>query len=453
MPPNPNANVSKLREPFDATEDAAALSFVNKHSELRYCHTNGQWLQWDGTVWEPDQTVAVFDLIRNHCRDNSEWSAQTPNDTKKFCSPAFVAGAERFCKSDRQYAMTADQFDVDDWILNTPGGTVSLRTGELMPHDPENYCTQMTAVAPAGRCDRWTKFLAEITDGDVDLAGYLKRLAGYCLTGSTREHSLHFLYGLGSNGKSVFCDTLQGIMNNYAISAPTDTFTESHIPRHPTELAMLDGPRLVLAQETEEGRRWAETRIKSLTGGDVIAARRMRQDFFTFRPKFKLIIAGNHKPTLATVDEAMRRRFHVIPFTVTIAPEKRDKNLAAALEREWPGILRWAIEGCIEYCEADGLHPPSKVVEATDEYLKSQDVLHEWIEESCEIGDDRWDTPTLLFKSWKDWANEANEPIGKQKDFKARMEAAGFQQVRERQRGRYWKGISSIQKPIPEERY
>jgi putative DNA primase/helicase len=433
--------VTRLREPFDATEDAAALSFAKLHPDLRYCHTWGQWLQWDKTVWRPDQTVNVFDMIRKHCREQSEWSAQTPADSRKFCSPPFVAGVERFCKADRKYAVTAERFDADDWLLNTPVGMVSLKDGRILPHDAGAYCTKMTAVGSGGDCPRWQNFLNFVTQGCNELMAYLQRLAGYCLTGSTREHALIFFYGTGGNGKGTFLDTLQGVLNDYALTAPSDTFAEARGERHPTELAMLDGPRLVLAQETEEGRKWAETRIKQLTGGDMIAARRMRQDFFQFRPRFKLIIAGNHKPALSSVDEAMRRRFHVVPFEAVVTAENRVRDMAELLREEWPGILSWAIAGCLEYVERDGLDPPKKVVTATEEYLQSQDVLHEWMEDACERGPEFWEAPRLLFDSWRTWAKSANEPIGKQTEFKARMEAAGFRQYKDNVKGRNWPGI------------
>src|SRR6266511_1773942 len=148
-------------------------------------------------------------------------------------------------------------------------------------------------------------------------------MVGYCFIGSAREHALFFLYGTGANGKSVLLNTLSGIMGDYARSAPIETFTVSSVERHPTDLASLRGARLVVAVETEEGRRWAESRIKVLTGGDKIAARFMRQDFFEFTPQFKLVIAGNHKPGLRSVDEAMRRRINMLPFTVTIPPAER----------------------------------------------------------------------------------------------------------------------------------
>ena len=179
-------------------------------------------------------------------------------------------------------------------------------------------------MTPAGKCPIWLQFLAEITGGDQNLQDFLQRMFGYALTGVTTEHALFFLYGTGGNGKSVFINTISGILAEYHKPAPIETFTASQSERHPTDLAGLRGARCVTAVETEEGRRWAESKIKALTGGDRISARFMRQDFFEYVPQFKLIIAGNHKPGLSSVDEAIRRRFNLIPFTVTIPPEKRD---------------------------------------------------------------------------------------------------------------------------------
>jgi putative DNA primase/helicase len=167
--------------------------------------------------------------------------------------------------------------------------------------------------------------------------------------GLTREHALFFGYGTGANGKSVLLSTIAGTLGEYHRTAPIETFTASNADRHPTDLAGLRAARLVTATETEEGRRWAESRIKKLTGGDKVAARFMRQDFFEYRPAFKLIIAGNHKPSLRSVDEAIRRRFHLIPFSITIPPEERDPDLAEKLKDERPAILAWLIEGCLEW--------------------------------------------------------------------------------------------------------
>jgi putative DNA primase/helicase len=198
----------------------------------------------------------------------------------------------------------------------------------------------------------------------AELSAYLQRMAGYSLTGSTQEHALFFLYGLGANGKTTFLNTITACAGDYHRTAPIETFTTSSVDRHPTDLAGLRGARLVTAVETEEGCHWAEGRIKSLTGGDKISARLMRQDFFEYTPQFKLIIAGNHKPGLKSVDEAIRRRFNLIPFTVTIPPDERDGALPEKLKAELPGIMQWMINGCVDWQERT-LAPPEVVATAT----------------------------------------------------------------------------------------
>ena len=264
-------------------------------------------------------------------------------------------------------------------------------------------------------------------------------MAGYCLTGSTREHALFFLYGTGANGKSVLLNTLSGVMGDYARSAPIETFTASSMERHPTDLASLRGARLVMAVETEEGRRWAESRIKVLTGGDKIAARFMRQDFFEFVPQFKLVIAGNHKPGLRSVDEAIRRRFHLVPFTVTIPPDERDETLTERLKEEWPGILSWMIEGCQDWLE-QGLAPPEIVEAATAAYLEAEDAVTAWLEEACECDPDAWEGSSALFASWKAWAEKAGEHPGTMKRLIQSLEARGFI-ARRRMNGRGLEGL------------
>jgi putative DNA primase/helicase len=257
-------------------------------------------------------------------------------------------------------------------------------------------------VTPSGSCPLFLEFLATITDCNADLIGYLQRALGYTLTGDIREHAMFFLYGTGANGKSVLVSTISGILGNYHKTAPIETFTVTGVPSHPTDLAGLMGARLVAAVETEEGRRWAESKIKALTGGDQISARFMRQDFFEFTPCFKLVIARNHKPGLRSVDEAIRRRLHLVPFAVTIPPENRDKDLASKLKAEWPGILQWMIEGCLEW-QARGLNPPKAVTDATTAYLEAEDAISTWIDDRCELKASYWTSSAALFASWKSW--------------------------------------------------
>ena len=337
-----------------------------------------------------------------------------------------MAAVERLARADRRHAATVGQFDANIWLLNTPRGTVNLATGQIRAHQRHEYITKITAAGiDRSACLIWLKFLDRVTGGDADLRLFLQRLAGYCLTGCTREHALAFFYGLGANGKSVFILTLTNLLYEYAKTAPIATFMATGNEQHPTDLAGLRGARLVTAIETEDGRRWAESKIKALTGGDKIAARFMRQDFFEFIPQFKLLIAGNHKPALRNVDEAIRRRLHLIPFNVTIPAEERDLRLAAKLEAEWPGILQWAVEGCLEW-QRQGLNPPRAVLDATEAYLKAEDRLAAWIDEGCEVGRQCLAPAGALFASWRAWCEAAEEKPGSQKAFSQALYDRGF---------------------------
>jgi putative DNA primase/helicase len=368
------------------SEDFLANDFSNRHKdELRFVAKWGTWLHWDGTRWKFEKTLLAFDMARVVAREFAN-ACNDPDDKPKLASSRTVAAIERLAKADRRHASDVDVWDNEPWLLNTPGGIVDLKTGKLLPHDPERYLTKITAVAPGdGGCPLWNKFIARVTGGDYHLQLFLQRIAGYALTGDVSEHSLFFLYGKGRNGKGVFLNTLSNIMADYAEVAPMETFVVTQGSRHPTELAGLRGARLVTAQETEENQRWAESKIKTLTGGDRIRARFMHQDFFEFDPSFKLFVGGNHKPGLRGVDEAIKSRMNLVPFTVTIPRGERDKQLPEKLKAEWPAILQWAINGCLAW-QLQGLMQPDVVRKATDEYLNEQDDIGRWIDECCVIG-------------------------------------------------------------------
>jgi putative DNA primase/helicase len=421
------------------TDEALALRFAERHADdLRYVAAWGRWLSWTGTHWQFDDTLLAFDRARAVCR-----SAAAACNNKKvaaaLASAKTVAAVERLAKADRRLAATVDQWDGDPWLLNTPGGTCDLRSGHIREHRPDDHMTKITAVQPGRGCPQFSAFLSEIMQGDQELLTYLQRVIGYTLTGSTREHALFFAHGTGANGKSVLLSTISGMLGSYQKTAPIETFTASSSDRHPTELAGLRGARLVTAVETEEGRRWAESRIKALTGGDVIPARFMRQDFFEFTPQFKLFIAGNHKPSLRSVDEAIRRRFHLVPFAVTIPAEQRDQDLTEKLRAEWPGILAWAIAGCLAW-QRDGLGMPTAVREATDAYLEAEDAFAAWIEDRCERLTTGWESSTDLFASWSAWATKAGEQPGTMKRFTQQLEGKRF----EPKRMKYGRGYAGI---------
>ncbi len=410
--------------PPGLTEIDLAAEFTRRHgAAYRFVAAWGRWLKWTGTHWQDEQTLEVFDLARRVCRDTAAM-AEKATQAAAISKANTVAAVERLARADRQHAATIDQWDADSWLLNTRAGVVDLRDGKMRRHRPDQHLTKITAVAPGGECPTWLAFLDRAMAGDAELVGFIQRVAGYCLTGSTRDHAMFFAYGTGGNGKGVCLNTIAAVLGDYASIAPIETFTASTGDRHPTELASLRGARLVTAQETEEGRRWAESRIKALTGGDPITARYMRQDFFTFTPQFKLLIAGNHKPGLRNVDEAMRRRLHLIPFTVTVPAAERDPLLPEKLKAEWPGILKWMIAGCLEW-QRIGLAPPPAVTEATDSYLEAEDAFALWASECLAPYAGWFETSADLFASWKKWAEAAGEFAGSQKRFSQTFETRG----------------------------
>ena len=405
------------------SEEALALRFAERHeSNLRYLAAWNRWLRYDGKRWIFDDTLFAFYLARRVCRE----AASTCKNRKiaaMLASAKTVAAVERLAKADRRIAATVDQWDADPWLLNTPDGVVDLRSGVMRPHCRNDYMTKMCAVGPGGDCQTWLRHLRRITNGDEELVAYLQRAFGYALTGSIREHALFFGYGTGANGKGVTIGTVASILADYHVTSSIEVFTASNVDRHPTELASLRGARLVSANETERGRPWAESRIKALTGGDRISARFMRQDFFEFQPQLKLFIFGNHKPSLSCVDEAIRRRFHLVPFTVTIPSGERDPDLAEKLKAEWPGILKWMIDGCLAW-QAEGLSPPEAIRCATAAYLEAEDVFTQWLDDECdaEPGNNyKWDTVEVLFASWSEYATGAGEKPGAKKAFSQSM--------------------------------
>jgi len=413
------------------SDEALALRFADENAaKLRFVAELGHWFQWSGRHWMEDRTLVAFDAVRALCREAAR-RANKPKarGAEKIASAKTVYAVASLARTDRRLAATAAQWDDNPWLLNTPGGTVDLKTGELGPHRLTDYSTKLTAVAPGGECPLWLTTLSYIFDGDSEIVSFLQRWAGYSLTGVTSEQKFLFAYGTGANGKGVTSSTVAGVLGDYAMAAPAAVFMASNNDRHPTELAMLRGARLVMASETEGGRAWAESRIKQLTGGDKISARFMRQNFFEFTPQFKLLIAGNHRPSLRSVDEAMRRRFLLLPFLKTIPEAARDPDLAEKLKAEWPGILAWMIAGCIDWQER-GLRPPAAVLDATKLYLEGEDAFQLWLADATTRDANAFEATRELFSSWTSWALAAGERVGNEKDFAAALESAGFVRYR-----------------------
>jgi P4 family phage/plasmid primase-like protien len=417
------------------TESGVADQFASQHvARLRYCHSAGSWYEWTGTHWRQDRKHAAFTYARRLTGDlasMAEAKIQAIAGKAAFCG-----GVEKFAQRDERLAVTADDWDQDPFLLATPGGTVDLRSGRMRAALPGDMLTRVAAVAPSRQIqpDAWLRFLDQTTGKDDALIDFLQRWCGYCLTGNTREHALLFGYGPGGNGKSVFLNTVARIMGDYATVAAMDTFTASQGDKHPTDLAMLRGARLVTATETEEGRAWAESRIKQMTGGDPISARFMRQDFFTFTPQFKLTIVGNHKPVLRNVDEAARRRFNIVPFTRK--PETPDPDLERKLETEWPTILAWMIDGCLKW-QADGLKRPQVVLDATAEYFEAQDAFGQWLAECCILDTNLSTKPSAILQSFQQWSQQNGEGVSDNKRLRGMIErTSGLRYVK--LQGTHW---------------
>jgi len=405
---------------YDLNEDGIALAFADKHKDhLRFDHHIGKWFVWTGSHWKMEETKLAFCWARDLVRKMNF------NSDNKLAKAATASAVERYCQADRAFAVTSEVWDSDPFLLGTPDGTLDLRRAELRSPQRNDLITRVTSCSPAkpSTAPLWAKFLQESTRGDQELVGFLKRVCGYMLTGDVSEHALFFVYGPGGNGKSVFLNTVHNILGDYATTSSMDTFVASKGDRHPTDLAMLKGARLVSASETEEGRAWAESRIKQLTGGDKISARFMRQDFFTFKPQFKLMIVGNHKPQLHNVDDAARRRFNIIPFIHR--PAQPDRHLEEKLKAEYPAILAWMVEGCSEW-QQHGLGRPQVVADATDAYFDDQDIFGQWLAECCETGGMKMDTSGNLFASWKAFAESNGENPGSTKAFSNNMAKRGF---------------------------
>ena len=430
------------------TEKSAAEAFVARYcGHLRFDHDVGSWFEWTGAHWRRDRTCVAFDLAGRFVQSLVNDKA----DRVRYVSSraAFAGSVERFARADRQLAVATEFWDRNPFLLGTPAGTIDLRSGETYEADPLDGISKSTAVSAADSadCPLWIEFLQETTGGDAGLVRFLQQFLGYALTGDVREHVLLFGHGPGGNGKSVFLNTAANIMGDYAVTAAMDTFAAGTGDKHPTELAMLRGARLVTASETEEGRSWAEARIKQITGGDLITARFMRQDFFTFAPTFKLFLIGNHKPVLHNVDEAARRRFCIVPFTRK--PSRPDRLLEKKIEAEWPAILRWMVEGCVDW-QTNGLLRPAVVAEATSEYFGMQDILGQFLEEECDCdpGNDWKKTPSgELFEAWTKYAKAAGEDAKSQKSFSEELKRRGFTLDKGSKGRRYTVGIRLLPPP------
>lgn len=421
--------------PMEFTEDAIAEAFTAEHEHsLIHVGALNEWRIWDGTKWDSDQTLLVLDLARKQCKKSAkdvlartEMGAKRDRIAQNILTRKYMGNIESIARTDQRHAALPSQFDADPWILNTPDGIIDLRTGLDRPARKKDYASKITPVGPGEASQLWLDFLDTSTRSDTELIAYLQRMAGYCLTGSIAEHAFFFIFGEGGSGKGTFANTLQWLLGTYSAVAQLETFTAQRFSRHMAEVAMLQGARIVTSQETEEGKRWAESRIKSLTGGDPITAEYKHKNPFTFQPSFKLLFTGNHKPPLRNVDEAMKRRLHMIPFDHKLKKREQDGELGEKLrsEEHGPGILAWAIEGCLEW-QKTLLDPPERVLASTADYFEQEDILGTFLTECCDLDAGYLVITAGLYNCYKRWAHESGEYELSLKRFKALLETRQY---------------------------
>ena len=403
----------------DLSDDALALEFGRKHFDenARYDVDRGVWVFWNGQVWET-RKLHEYTVVRELLRQKAE---KAPDQKKSLLSKHRVANVESLIRSNTASLARSSDFDSDTLLLGTPGGTVDLRTGTLRPARRSDMITKLVAVTPMkGKPTRCLEFIKEAGQDPE----FMQRLCGYALTGSVREQKFFFLYGTGGNGKSVFLNTLSGIAGDYFARMPARALMARRHSEHSTEIAGLAGARFVTASEIPAGQSWNEPLIKDLTGGEMIAARKMRADYSNFKPQMTLMIAGNHQPRIGAVDPAMRRRMVLIPFATKVP--NPDPKLEEKLREEWPYILNWMIQGAVRWQKKDGLAIPEEVVAASDEYLDDQDVIGQFIEDCVEDAPGGFVTTTSAFNVYLVWCSENHQNPVSRDAFQKSLKERGF---------------------------
>jgi putative DNA primase/helicase len=451
-------NVTRCASPLDAAElDAIAKSaarydpgnehltdlgnarrLVQQHgNQLRYVQECGSWYTWDGRVWALDRTGEVMRYAKATVRQMyiEATAIEDSGQRERLVRWALASESEHhlqamiaLASTEPGIATAVESLDRDPWLLNVLNGTIELRSGTLRKHNPEDLTTRLVSVEfdPTATAPMWEAFLSTVMGADAELISYVQRLAGYSLTGDVSEQVLLFLHGYGSNGKTTLLNTLLELLGPYAKQADPQLLMARSNDTHPTNMADLRGSRLVVCCEVDEGRPLAEATVKQLTGSDRIKARFMRQDFFEFDPTHKIWLAANHKPVVRGTDHAMWRRIRLIPFMVTISEAQQDRQLSAKLRTELPGILAWAVQGCLAWLR-DGLAAPDGVLMATAEYRSEMDLVAQFVDERCHEDQAAEVYAKALYAAYRDWCEEAGleHPCVKQA-FGRRMAERGY---------------------------
>jgi len=419
-------------------------------SRLRHVPQWG-WLAWDGKRWAIDEGKAreeykrvvvpgiyqeVLEAARAQdmemVRIKSKWGLRSEEAGR-------IGAALHVAKSDAALERSHLEFDQKPWLFNCQNGTIDLRTGALLPHRQEDMITRVSPVVydPAAECPMWEEFLLTSMGGNGALCDYIQRAVGYSMTGGTEEQVMFLAVGNGQNGKSVLMNTMKAIYGDYAAETPAETLVvRKNENNNSNDLARLAGVRLVTANETEEGQRLAEARVKGMTGGDTLTARFLHKEFFEFKPQFKLWLRTNHRPVIRGSDKGIWRRLRMVPFEVVIPDAQKIQGLEDLLKAEHQGILAWAVRGCLEW-QRGGLRPPKEVLVAESQYKEHEDILGAFLRERCVVNQygSGFTFMKEIYKEYTEWCEEAGEraqtqrKVGQalsERGFKARKGAGGL---------------------------
>lgn len=434
------------------TDSANAERWCELHGERFRWHAGRQcWMVWDGVRWSVDDGA---EALRTTKDVGVSWlHREAPTADPQFMAACIVhakrsesAGARRamlqLAAAEEGMSVATSAWDADPWLLNCSNGVLDLRDGKLLKHHAPRMMSKLapTSYDADAAAPRFARFLEQALP-DVGVRDFVQRLIGYSLTGVVREHVLPVFYGSGGNGKGTLVNTLGAILGDYARAVPADLLMrKTGGDQHPTERATLLGLRLAFASETEAGRQLAESTVKGLTGGDPISARFMRQDFFEFLPSHKLILSTNHRPQIKGSDAGIWRRVRLVPWET--APSSPDTTLGEALTREGPGILRWAVEGCLAW-QRDGLGSAGKIDAATAAYRHEQDVLAAFLTDCTTSTPDAQTPSPELFAAYRAWCEDGGEYAWRQRTFVQALEERGLQRLKTGGR-MVWRGLGLL---------
>ena len=423
---------------YRGTDDANAALLLGMHgADIRYCPPWEKWLLWSGTHWRIDDALDIERRAADIPRLLYRRAAEALDSSERRKIADLARKLERtalrntmLIAARHQVVIHHSDLDKGHFLLNCRNGTVDLTTGAMRPHERLDLLTHDVEIdyRPDAAAPTWRRFLDDVFAHDADLIQFVQRALGYSLTGNVREQVLLICHGSGSNGKSVFLNILRQLLGKLAWQAAPDLLLQDKARRHPTEQADLFGRRIIVCQETGEGRRFNETLVKQLTGGDAITARRMHEDFWSFEPTHKIWLSTNHRPEIKGTDYAIWRRMRLIPFTVQFSDEsdpRKDPDMEARLLAELPGILAWAVQGCLDW-QKHGLGMAEAVKAATASYQAESDVLAGWIADCCVVHRNAKARASALYRSYGEWCEQSGEHPEPQRRWGMRLPERGF---------------------------